>query len=195
MPAPNIVLASASPRRRELLSLMRLPFTTEPVTVDETFDPGETAERNVIRVAEKKARKAAETCKKNRSGAVILGADTTVVLDSEPLGKPSGYDEAFGMLSRLQGRDHRVMTGFALLEPQGRCSTGVETTRVEFAPMEEREIRTYLDAQLPFDKAGAYGIQDPLMSCFVRRIEGCYYNVVGLPLSRIHTLMRTLSLL
>jgi len=195
MPEPHIVLASGSPRRRELLSLMMLPFTTCPVDVDETFDPGLAIERNLVDTAEKKARAAQSATAARAQGAVLLGADTTVVLDGMPLGKPSGYDDAFETLSRLQGKRHRVMTGFALVGSDGRSSTGIETTVVEFSPMRPEDIERYVRSQRPYDKAGAYGIQDPLMSCFVQRIEGCYYNVVGLPVSRIHRTMRETGLL
>lgn len=186
----NIVLASQSPRRRELIELMQIPFTTVPADIDETFNPDLSITENITSIAEKKAR--AVTSKKTKSTAdtVILGADTTVVLGEMPLGKPSGRNEAYAMLETLQGTTHKVMTGFALLQ-ETMCHTDCVTTLVELSPMTEKEINHYIDTQQPFDKAGAYGIQDPFMSCFIRRIEGCYYNVVGLPLSRIYTVMRT----
>ncbi len=189
----NIVLASQSPRRRELLELMRIPFTTLPASIDETFAPDLSITDNIMSIAEKKARAAALKIKKNVPGTVILGADTTVVVGEMPLGKPSGPDEAYVMLETLQGTTHEVMTGFALLR-ESICHADCVTTSVVFASMTEKEIRRYIDTQKPFDKAGAYGIQDPLMSCFIDRIEGCYYNVVGLPLSRIYSVMRNLGL-
>ncbi|ASQ90311.1 septum formation protein Maf [Prosthecochloris sp. GSB1] len=195
MPVPHIVLASGSPRRRELLSLMMLPFSTCPADIDETFDPGQSLEGNLVDIAEKKARAAESSPAAGTPGAILLGADTTVVFEGRPLGKPSGYDEAFATLSTLQGERHRVMTGFALVTSDGCRSRGIETTLVEFSPMKPEDIARYLETQRPYDKAGAYGIQDPLMSCFVRRIEGCYYNVVGLPVSRIHRTMRETGLL
>ena len=194
MPSPSIVLASQSPRRRELLELMQIPFTTLPAHIDETFDPALTISENIMVIAGKKARTAAQKLTKLANNTIVLGADTIVVYGEMPLGKPSGYDEAYVMLETLQGTAHEVMTGFALLHGTS-CQTGCVTTRVEFSPMTEQEIKQYIDTQKPFDKAGAYGIQDPYMSCFIQRIEGCYYNVVGLPLSSIYAVMRQLKLL
>lgn len=191
--ALNIVLASQSPRRRELLELMQIPFKTAPANIDETFDPDLAIEANIMNIAEKKARAAIPTAPACNENTVILGADTTVVCENTPLGKPSTYDEACEMLAMLQGSTHEVMTGFALLRGQLCCRECV-TTRVEFLPMSDKEIRHYIETQKPFDKAGAYGIQDPFMSCFIHRIDGCYYNVVGLPLSRIYSVMRTMEL-
>ena len=189
----NIVLASQSPRRRELLGLMQIPFTTVPADIDETFDPALSIADNIMGIAEKKARTASLKTSVNDETTVILGADTTVVFGEMPLGKPSAYKEAYGMLETLQGSTHEVMTGFALLHGSA-CHTDCVTTRVEFSPMTDKEIKHYIDTQKPFDKAGGYGIQDPFMSCFIRRIEGCYYNVVGLPLSRIYSVMHNLGL-
>lgn len=190
----NIILASQSPRRRELLELMLLPFTAFAANVDETFDPALSIPDNIMNIAEKKARAVNRKLTKDTNGTVVLGADTTVVFGEMPLGKPSGYDEAYEMLEMLQGTTHEVMTGFALLHDT-TCHTECATTLVEFASMTGQEIRHYIDTQKPFDKAGAYGIQDPFMSCFIQRIEGCYYNVVGLPLSRIYAVMRNFKLL
>ena len=193
MPNLNIILASQSPRRRELLKLMQIPFKTVPTDIDETFDPDLSIEANTMYIAEKKARAATPAAPTRNENTVILGADTTVVCEKTLLGKPSTYDEACEMLAKLQGNTHEVMTGFALLGEPLSCKDCV-TTRVEFSPMTDREIRHYIETQKPFDKAGAYGIQDPFMSCFVNRIDGCYYNVVGLPLSRIYSVMRTMEL-
>ena len=190
----NIILASQSPRRRELLEMMQLPFTTVPADVDETFDPGLTIPDNIMNIAEQKARAAARKSTANTtSSTAVLGADTTVVFGEMPLGKPSGYDEAYGMLETLQGTTHDVMTGFALLHGTA-CRTDYAITRVEFSPMTGEEIKHYINTQEPFDKAGAYGIQDPYISCFIQRIEGCYYNVVGLPLSRVYKVMHHLGI-
>lgn len=193
MSGPNIVLASQSPRRRELLELMQIPFTTFPAHIDETFDPGLSIAENIMSIAEQKARAAARKFTKYTNSTVVLGADTTVSLGEMPLGKPSGYDEAYGMLETLQGTTHDVMTGFALLHGTA-CRTDYAITRVEFSPMTGEEIKHYINTQEPFDKAGAYGIQDPYISCFIQRIEGCYYNVVGLPLSRVYKVMHHLGI-
>lgn len=190
----KIVLASGSPRRRELLELMQIPYTVFPVQIDETFDPERSAAENVMRVAEQKAREAARQLGRLDNKSTILAADTTVVFENTPLGKPSGYDEAHAMLDMLQGKQHEVMTGFALLHGDA-CHVDCAKTLVEFAPISKAEISHYIETQKPFDKAGAYGIQDPFISCFIERITGCYYNVVGLPLSRIYLAMRSRRIL
>lgn len=184
----HIVLASQSPRRRELLELMQIPFSTVPAAIDEQFDPELTVEENVMAVAEQKARYSAMKIDIDLRESVILGADTTVVLGETSLGKPRSFDDAGGMLAKLQGKTHEVKTGFALLEGN-RCHKDCVTTRVTFSPMTEQEIKQYIETQQPFDKAGGYGIQDPFISCFIQRIEGCYYNVVGLPLSQIYSVL------
>jgi len=115
---------------------------------------------------------------------MVIGADTVVALGSSVLGKPGSCEEAVHMLQKLQNTTHKVHTGFALLS-SGNSYSECATTTVEFEPMSEHDIKRYLDRVKPFDKAGSYGIQDPLMACHVRRIDGCYYNVVGLPVSRL----------
>jgi len=190
----NIVLASQSPRRRELLELMQIPFTTVPAHIDETFDPELSITENIMSIAEQKARAVASKYTKLSDGTVVIGADTTVVYGEMPLGKPPDSEAAYGMLETLQGTTHEVMTGFAILHGES-CRKGFETTRVTIAPMSEQEIQQYVSEHKPVDKAGSYGIQDPFMSCFIQRIEGCYYNVVGLPLSRIYSVLRHLTLL
>ncbi len=184
----HIVLASQSPRRRELLELMQIPFSTVPAEIDEHFDTELTFEENVMAVAEKKARFSAMKTDMDLRESVILGADTTVIHGEKSLGKPGSFEEACNMLAGLQGKTHEVKTGFALLE-NSRCHKDCATTRVTFSPMTEKEIRQYITTQQPYDKAGGYGIQDPFISCFIQRIEGCYYNVVGLPLTQIYSLL------
>jgi len=184
METPLLILASQSPRRKELLSLLGMRFRTLPVETDERFDPLKTIEENVSAVAMRKAEAAWEMLHDPHERVVVIGADTVVALEGETLGKPDGYEEAFRMLQRLQNNIHKVHTGFALFSSSAACSECVTTT-VEFEPMSDRRIARYLDRLKPFDKAGSYGIQDPLMACHVRRIEGCYYNVVGLPVSRL----------
>ena len=147
----NIVLASQSPRRRELLELMQIPFTAIAADIDETFNPDLPVTRNIMDIAEKKARAVIKKLTKSTADTVILGADTTVVFGNKPLGKPSGREEAYAMLAELQGTSHKVMTGFALL--QGTlCHTDYATTLVEFSPMTGKEINHYIDTQQPFDK-------------------------------------------
>ncbi|EAT58469.1 Maf family protein [Chlorobium ferrooxidans] len=181
---PRLILASQSPRRKDILSLMQLPFETLAVDTDESLDPSLAIEENVTSIARRKAEAASSLIEKTGQRTVILAADTVVAKGNRIYGKPAGFDEAFGMLKTLQNRSHRVYTGFVLLSGD-KSHTECVTTTVEFEPMSEREITRYLLALQPYDKAGSYGIQDPLMACHIKRIEGCYYNVVGLPLSRV----------
>jgi septum formation protein len=184
MQKPLLILASQSPRRREILSLAQLPFESVSIDTPERFNPDHSIEENVKRIALEKAVAAAGAPAIRDRGTIILAADTVVVKDGMVLGKPGGYKEAFSMLLSLQNSRHSVFTGFALLTPKSSCTECVMTS-VEFEPMSHDEIKRYLDTVKPFDKAGSYGIQDPLMACHVKRIEGCYYNVVGLPLSSV----------
>lgn len=184
-----LVLASQSPRRREILSLMKLPFETIAVETKEIIDMSLSIEDNVTRIALEKAEAAAAQLQEHGRNAIIITADTVVTKGNRILGKPAGFDDAFEMLKSLQNRSHRVYTGFVLLSGEHTHTECVATT-VEFDPMTDSEIKRYLLSAKPYDKAGAYGIQDPLMACFVKRIEGCYYNVVGLPLSRVCKAMK-----
>ncbi|NHQ60335.1 septum formation protein Maf [Chlorobium sp. BLA1] len=181
---PRLILASQSPRRKDILSLIQLPFETLAVDTEESLDPSLSIEENVTLIALRKAETAACMIEKTGQRAVILAADTVVAKGNRIYGKPADFDDAFGMLKTLQNRAHRVYTGFVLLSGD-RSHTECVTTTVEFEPMSEREITRYLLSLQPYDKAGSYGIQDPLMACHIKRIEGCYYNVVGLPLSRV----------
>lgn len=189
---PNLLLASRSPRRRELLGLMALPFSAVSVETPETFDVQLSIEGNLMRIAAEKAGAARIQHPDAAEGSIVIGADTVVALDGEILQKPGNADEALAMLRRLQGRTHSVHTGFALLYGQRR-HTECATTLVTLDPMTDREIMRYVETGGPMDKAGAYGIQDTVMACHVERIEGCYYNVVGLPLSRVRQAIETLA--
>jgi septum formation protein len=184
MAKPALVLASQSPRRRDILSLTLLPFETVAVETLETLDPASSIEENVTRIALEKAEAAMLLFPGQGFNTVILTADTVVAKGNRIYGKPAGFDEAFDMLKSLQNRSHRVYTGFVLFCGDTSYAECVTTT-VEFEPMSDNEIKRYLLSEKPYDKAGSYGIQDPLMACHVKRIEGCYYNVVGLPLSRV----------
>jgi len=159
------------------------PFETVTADIDETFDPNLSPAENVMQIAYRKAAVARERLPSPET-SVILAADTTVVLDGTPLGKPRDAEHAFMMLSELQGRSHEVYTGFTVLHEK-RHVTGHAVTVVHFERIPPGEIRRYIDTMQPFDKAGSYGIQDPLLACYVSGIEGCYYNVVGLPVSRV----------
>jgi septum formation protein len=188
-PSLKLVLASQSPRRRELLALAGYPFETVSAEIDESFDPRLSIEANVMDISVRKA-EAAMMLIPSPETTVILTADTTVVLDGTPLGKPLDSEDAFRMLTGLQGRTHEVLTGFTAMLGEKRV-TGYALTVVEFEPIPAGEIRRYIDTMKPFDKAGAYGIQDPLLACFVRGIEGCYYNVVGLPVSKVCSALKS----
>ncbi|NTU69093.1 MAG: septum formation protein Maf [Chlorobiaceae bacterium] len=184
----TLVLASQSPRRKELLSLTGYPFETVCADIDETFDPRLTAVENVMEISVRKA-EASLALVADPGTTVLLSADTTVVLDGIPLGKPVDATDAFSMLSNLQGRTHEVLTGFTVMH-DGQHVTGHAGTLVEFEPMADAVIRHYIQAMKPFDKAGSYGIQDPILACYVRGIQGCYYNVVGLPVSKVCSALR-----
>jgi septum formation protein len=181
----RVVLASASPRRAELLQAAGIQFEVLPAHVDETPRPGEAPAIYVRRIAEAKATAVAS----RTNGRIVLAADTTVVVDDEILGKPESDDDAKRMLRLLSGRAHEVVTGVTLMS-NGASSTRVESTTVEFAPLTDEEIAWYVDTGEPRDKAGAYAIQG-YASRFVTRINGSYSNVVGLPISLVYELLKT----
>jgi septum formation protein len=173
---PRLVLASGSPRRRELLASLGLAFTVRPMEVDESLGSGEDPRSYVLRLARAKAVAAAS------AGEVILAADTTVVLGDEVLGKPGGRHEAEAMLRRLAGCEHTVLTGVAVLDRGAqRQVSAVESSRVRIASLSERRIRWYVGTGEPLDKAGSYAIQG-LGALLVEEVHGNYTNVVGLPL-------------
>ncbi|MFN8060090.1 MAG: Maf family protein [Vicinamibacterales bacterium] len=192
----RLILASASPRRADLLRSAGYDFETVTAEVDESPLAGETPEAYVARLATEKARAALRMLDRLGRGSgpggplepphapVVLAADTTVVVDGLILGKPASEDDAVGMLRRLSGRPHVVLTGVALV--QGSAWTlDVASTTVWMAPVSERDIRWYVATGEPFGKAGAYAIQG-LASRFVERVDGSYSNVVGLPVALVH---------
>lgn len=183
---PKIILASNSPRRKELLAQIGLSFTVAPADVDESVLPGESPEAYAVRVALDKARIAAE-----RVGeGIVIAADTIVVIDDSILGKPVDAHDAAGMLALLAGKQHRVVTALAVMDAAtGKSDTRLSATKVWFRDLAEREIAAYVATGEPFDKAGAYGIQER-GALLVERIEGCYSNVVGLPLSLLGEMLR-----
>jgi len=178
----RLVLASASPRRVDLLRAAGFAFDVQPAAVDESVRPGETADAYVRRLALQKAL-AVEVPPQD----VVLGADTAVVVDGTVLGKPEGADDASRMLRLLSGRSHEVLTGVAVKQGS-RSASAVERTEVRFAALSEGEIAWYVQSGEPVDKAGAYGIQG-LASRFVERIDGSYTNVVGLPVPTVYRLL------
>ena len=181
--ARNLILASASPRRREILQNAGILFSVRVANVEERRGETETPREYVTRLAREKA-----NAVRHSFDEWVLGADTVVVIDESVLEKPGSLEEAANMLRRLAGRTHEVITGFCLLTPEA-ARVGYETTRVEFQALTENEIQDYVASGEPFDKAGGYAIQG-LASKFITRIEGCYFNVVGLPVSRVYQLLR-----
>ena len=176
-----LVLASASPRRREILKLAGIPCSVRPADVDESLLDGESPDEYVRRLAEAKARAV------RQPGETVLGADTAVVIDGHILGKPSDAADASRMLRLLSGCTHDVITGVCLLGAEA-CQNLSETTKVTFSELTASEIDSYVATGEPLDKAGAYGIQGAA-SKFIERIDGCYFNVVGLPISRVYKLL------
>lgn len=175
----SLHLASASPRRRELLAQIGVPFVTLIASIDETALPGEPAERYVERLAREKAR-AGLAALSDPADAVVLGADTAVVLDGRILGKPADRAECLATLTALSGREHQVLTAVALASAQ-RIESRVVASRVRFRPLRAGEAEAYWATGEPCDKAGSYGIQG-LAAVFVSQLEGSYSAVVGLPL-------------
>ena len=190
----KLILASSSPRRAEVLRNAGFEFEIIPAHIDESLRPNESATDYVRRLAEEKVRAVARQRAKNAAddSAFIIGADTVVVIGDEILGKPSSPANAREMLRRLSGNVHNVHTGLLILRGNGAASlTAVETTRVTFAALSEQEIDDYIATGEPFDKAGAYAIQGR-GGKFASRIEGCYFNVMGLPLARLYAILREL---
>lgn len=177
-----LVLASASPRRRHLLDRLGLRFDVQPTDADETWPAHLPAGPAAEEVALRKAHAI------DRPDALVLAADTVVVLDGHVLGKPADDAEAARTLRQLSGRTHEVATGLAL-RLGDREATAHELTRVTFAPLTEAEIAAYVATGSPLDKAGSYGIQDDLGALLVQRIDGDYFNVVGLPLRRLYEVL------
>lgn len=178
-----LILASASPRRRELLASAGITFTVQPADTDETWLPGELPRAYVLRVAREKARSVAAL----RPGARVLAADTTVAMDDRVLGKPVDAAHAAAMLGDLAGREHAVHTAIVLVAGT-RVTHRVVSTRVRFRPLTIREIQDYIATGEPFDKAGGYGIQGR-GGALVDVVHGSYTNVVGLPLAETLALL------
>jgi MAF protein len=184
-----IVLASASPRRRALIATLGLPVEYREADVLEVAHPGESPAETAVRLAREKTERVAGTVQ----AGIIVGGDTVVVADGRILGKPADPDGARAMLRELRGREHRVVTGVCLLDLEsGRSFSEAVETRVWMRDYSEAEIERYVDSGAPLDKAGAYGIQDESFHP-VGRIEGCYLNVVGLPLCGVADGLRALG--
>jgi nucleoside triphosphate pyrophosphatase len=183
---PRVLLASASPRRRDLLTLVGIDHEVRPANIDETYLPGELPRDHAERLAREKA------IAIDAPDSVTIGSDTIVVVDGHVLGKPRDRVHAAEMLRLLSGRSHVVMTGVAA-RWRGRLASGIEEVDVTFRPLSDAEIESYIDTGEPMDKAGAYGIQG-FGATIVERVDGDYFAVMGLPLNRLVGLLRALGL-
>jgi septum formation protein len=183
----SLILASASPRRAELLRNAGIPFTVEPAHIAEQPLP----EEQPLQYAQRLARDKGLTIFARQSDNVVLGADTVVVMDEHLLEKPRDAADAARMLGLLSGRSHQVITGVCLVA-KGYEQTEAEITEVRFSVLSESEIADYVETGEPMDKAGAYAIQG-MASRWVERIDGCYFNVVGLPVPRLYRMLWTLE--
>ena len=182
----NLILASASPRRKELLQLFHIPFTIRVADIDETMNPGGSAFDEVARVSRLKA-----LAVQPAADEIVIAADTIVVCEGKILGKPHSEAEAVQMLQLLSDRDHQVMTGCTVLFGD-RCETFTEVTDLHFRKLSSQEILRYVATGEPMDKAGAYGIQGGA-ALFCQRMVGDYYNVMGLPLCRLYEVLKAVA--
>lgn len=180
----NVILASQSPRRQELMEKFHIPFCVQVADIDETFSPEKDPYDEVARVSRLKA----EAVPHSRED-VVIAADTIVVCDGKILGKPKDTADAKQMLTLLSGREHQVMTGMTVLY-NGKTTSCTEVTTLHFRPLSETEILRYIRSGEPMDKAGSYGIQGG-GALFAEKIEGDYFNVVGLPVCRLGQILRT----
>ena len=178
-----IYLASKSPRRKKLLKQLNLKFKVTSADIDEKIKRNETPLENVKRLSLEKLNKSREHIKKG----IIITADTIVVLNDKIIGKPKNKKDAFRILKMLSGKTHFVFTGYSVYNSEnGKLINDYEKTAVTFRKLETAEIKDYIETGSPMDKAGAYGIQDDFGAVFVKKINGCYYNVVGLPLAKLY---------
>jgi len=186
----KIYLASKSPRRRRLLKQLGIKFKAFSVNSVEDFLDGEHPVKCVKRIALEKM----DIAKRKVNNSIIITADTIVVLGKKVIGKPTSKTDAIKILSMLGGKVHTVYTGFCVLNQKtNKIIVDFEKTEVEFRPLKKDEIVDYVEGGSPMDKAGAYGIQDDFGAVFVKRINGCYYNVVGLPLTKLYSVLRKVT--
>lgn len=186
----HVVLASGSPRRRELLGMLGVVFEVCSVDVDETYPPHLEAEQVAPYLSELKARHYCSCMM--QPGQLVITADTVVIAQGQVLGKPHSPEEARRMLHLLSGRTHQVMTGVSVATSEGFRHTFKATTQVTFAELSNEEIDFYIERYRPMDKAGAYGIQEWIGCIGISGIQGSYYNVMGLPLHRLYTTLRSI---
>ena len=182
----NLILASQSPRRKELLSLFHIPFSVQVADIDEAMDPGKDPAQEVARVSRAKA----EAIPRGKDD-VVIAADTIVVLDGQVLGKPVSEDHAISMLTALSGKDHQVMTGVTVARGE-TLLTHTEITHIHFRELSDREIDAYIRTGEPMDKAGSYGIQGGA-ALFAQKMNGDYYNVMGLPVCRLYLMLQQIA--
>ena len=182
----EVILASQSPRRRELLGLFRLPFVIRVADIDETMDPNASAYDEVARVSREKA-----LAVSRGADDIVIAADTIVVCQGKVLGKPHTPEEAVEMLTLLSGRDHQVMTGMTVVRGDREISC-TEVTYIHFRELSQKEIDAYVATKEPMDKAGAYGIQGGA-ALFAEKMVGDYYNVMGLPVCKLRQIMNELA--
>ncbi|MDD3429719.1 MAG: Maf family protein [Oscillospiraceae bacterium] len=183
------ILGSGSPRRQELLKLVVPAFTIKTADVDESQFKADTPQQLVERLAQEKCKTVAGLCTKDD---VIIGCDTLVDLNGCVLGKPANKTQAREMITALAGNTHLVHTGVCIIKAQ-LCHSFVETSKVTFNPMSAEEIEAYINTEEPYDKAGAYGIQG-FAAKHIGHIEGCYFNIMGLPVARLYTALKKLGL-
>ena len=186
----KIFLASKSPRRRKLLTQLNLKFKSFSVDMDEKIFKNEIPSRAVVRLSKEKL----DLAKEKGQDGIIITADTIVVLNKMILGKPESKKDAYRILRLLSGKTHTVYTGYSIFNSSNnRTITEYEKTKVTFRVLTDDEIEEYIQGGSPMDKAGAYGIQDDFGAVFIQKINGCYYNVVGLPLAKFyHALLKVM---
>ena len=182
----ELILASQSPRRKELLGLLRLPFTVRVADIDETMDANKAPFDEVARVSRCKAEAVAR-----KADDIVIAADTIVVCEEKVLGKPRDPEDAKAMLSLMSGRDHQVMTGMCVLRGE-QCVTATEVTDIHFRELSTAEIDAYVATGEPMDKAGSYGIQGGA-AIFAEKMVGDYYNVMGLPVCRLWKILHEIA--
>lgn len=183
----SIILASQSPRRRELMLLMNVPFSSENPQIEETVDPSLPIEKAIEKIA---IDKALDVFKRHPQ-AIVIGSDTVVVLDGKVMGKPADDEDAVRMLKELSGKTHKVITGVCLISDEEKIVFH-SSAKVTFYPLEEAQIRNYVSNSLPLDKAGAYGIQDR-GALFIKGIEGDYYTIMGLPIAEVNRRLKKMN--
>ena len=183
-----LILASQSPRRQKLLHQIGVNFELFPSSIDESEHPLQIKPEDYA--AQLSLKKSQDVASKINRKAIVLGADTIVCLEDQILNKPVDSKDAVKMLNKLSGNTHTVFTGVSLVEPISKSIlTEVKATRVTFKTLTNEEIETYVEGGSPMDKAGAYGIQDDTGALFIKYIEGCYYNIVGLPLEMLYSML------